>query len=249
MSFFKPAEIKDVEVVDPPADGISQVSFSPVADLLAVSSWSNEVRVYEVAAGGATQGRAMYRHEGPVLCIDWSKVRFLPPPFSLFSSTLSPLCPQDGTKIVSGYASFASCSSIGSHLALDSSSLPSPFLHFCSGADNAARMFDAASGQTIQIGAHEAPVRCIQWIDVGGGIVCTGSWDKVRSSLLLLLRILTSLFVDASLLGSPLGSSHCSSCTCHLPPVIFLAKSLLFPATSRALLQFVHLMTPRPQVY
>lgn len=47
------------------------------------------------------------------------------------------------------------------------------------GADNAARMFDAGSGQSTQIGAHDAPIKCIDWIDVGGGLVVTGSWDKV----------------------------------------------------------------------
>ncbi|BGP28714.1 RNA export factor gle2 [Rhodotorula toruloides] len=46
------------------------------------------------------------------------------------------------------------------------------------GADNAARMFDAGSGQSTQIGAHDAPIKCVDWIDVGGGLVVTGSWDK-----------------------------------------------------------------------
>jgi WD40 repeat protein len=34
---------KDIEVVDPPADSISCLSFSPVADYLAVGSWDNKV--------------------------------------------------------------------------------------------------------------------------------------------------------------------------------------------------------------
>ncbi|GAA6004459.1 hypothetical protein JCM10207_000735 [Rhodosporidiobolus poonsookiae] len=118
----------DVEIANPPQDSISSLAWSPTADLLAVSSWSNEVRIYEVAANGTSEGRAMYSHEAPALCVKWSK---------------------DGSKIVSG------------------------------GADNAARLYDAASGQATQIGAHDAPVRCVEWIDMGGqSVVCTGSWDK-----------------------------------------------------------------------
>lgn len=48
MSFFNtpaaPAEPKDLEVGNLPTDSTSQLSFSPNADLLAVASWSNEVR-------------------------------------------------------------------------------------------------------------------------------------------------------------------------------------------------------------
>ncbi|GJE94513.1 WD40-repeat-containing domain protein [Phanerochaete sordida] len=92
MSFFgasssstpatAPAE-KDIEVSDPPTDSISSLSFSPQADYLAVGSWNNEVRIYEVGANGQTQGKAMYGHQGPVLDVCWNK---------------------DGTKILSGGA-------------------------------------------------------------------------------------------------------------------------------------------------
>ncbi|KAJ7510440.1 WD40-repeat-containing domain protein [Mycena galericulata] len=74
---------KDVEVVDPPGDSISSLAFSPQADFLAVGSWDNSVRVYEVGAGGKSQGKAMYQHEGPVLSVCWS---------------------QDGSKLFSGGA-------------------------------------------------------------------------------------------------------------------------------------------------
>jgi len=52
MSFFgatatttntSTAAEKDVEVVDPPTDGISSLSFSGQADYLAVGSWDNSV--------------------------------------------------------------------------------------------------------------------------------------------------------------------------------------------------------------
>ncbi|KAF8954147.1 WD40-repeat-containing domain protein [Flammula alnicola] len=74
---------KDVEVIDPPSDGISSLSFSSQADYLAMGSWDNSVRIYEVGAGGRTQGKAMYHHSGPVLNVCWNK---------------------DGTKIFSGGA-------------------------------------------------------------------------------------------------------------------------------------------------
>ncbi|KAH9911888.1 Poly(A)+ RNA export protein [Amylocystis lapponica] len=77
-----PAE-KDIEVADPPGDSISSVAFSPQADYLAVGSWDNNVRIYEVGQSGQTQGKAMYGHQGPVLSVCWNK---------------------DGTKILSGGA-------------------------------------------------------------------------------------------------------------------------------------------------
>ncbi|KAI0787859.1 Poly(A)+ RNA export protein [Fomes fomentarius] len=74
---------KDIEVADPPADSISSMAFSPSADYLAVGSWDNNVRIYEVGASGQTQGKAMYSHQGPVLSVCWNK---------------------DGSKILSGGA-------------------------------------------------------------------------------------------------------------------------------------------------
>jgi len=82
MSFFGAAQTsnnvsssteKDVEVADPPPDSISTLAFSPLADYLAVGSWDNNVRVYEVGANGQTQGKAMYSHQGPVLSVCWNK--------------------------------------------------------------------------------------------------------------------------------------------------------------------------------
>ncbi|KAF8740958.1 hypothetical protein AX14_006435 [Amanita brunnescens Koide BX004] len=64
---------KDVEVPEPPTDSISSVAFSTQADYLAVGSWDNSVRIYEVGAGGQTQGKAMYQHTGPVLSVCWNK--------------------------------------------------------------------------------------------------------------------------------------------------------------------------------
>jgi len=54
---------------------------------------------------------------------------------------------------------------------------------FSCGADKAARMFDLAvngnNGQAVQVGAHDAPIKCVRWIESpSGGILATGSWDK-----------------------------------------------------------------------
>jgi len=75
MSFFgRPAEPKDIEVPNLPSDSTSQLAFSPTADLLAVASWNNEVRLYEVSPQGQAVGKASYSHEGPALSVQWSKV-------------------------------------------------------------------------------------------------------------------------------------------------------------------------------
>ncbi|KIY43860.1 WD40 repeat-like protein [Fistulina hepatica ATCC 64428] len=117
---------KDMEVPNPPPDSISSLAFSPQSNYLAAGSWDNSVRIYEVAANGQTQGKAMYNHDAPVLGVCWSK---------------------DGTKVFSG------------------------------GADNAARVFDATTGQAAQIAQHQAPIKSVRWID-GANVLVTGSWDK-----------------------------------------------------------------------
>lgn len=71
----------DVQVPDGPPDSVSALCFSPTADYLAVSSWDNSVRVYEV--GQNIRGVSSYSHEAPALDVCWS---------------------QDGTKILSGGA-------------------------------------------------------------------------------------------------------------------------------------------------
>ncbi|KAI7882653.1 WD40 repeat-like protein [Lichtheimia hyalospora FSU 10163] len=74
-------QANDFEVTSPPNDGISGLEFSPVADYLAVSSWDNQIRIYEVQPNGNTTPKVAYSHEAPALCVTWSK---------------------DGTKVVSG---------------------------------------------------------------------------------------------------------------------------------------------------
>ena len=68
---------KDVPLKDLPEDSISDMAFSPQQELLAVASWDNKVRIYEIDGQGNSQGKAMITHEGPVLGCSWSKVRDL----------------------------------------------------------------------------------------------------------------------------------------------------------------------------
>jgi mRNA export factor len=66
----------DVALSDPPADSISDLAFGQMpngSDLLAVSSWDNKVRIYEINQSGQSQGRHVYEHSQPVLNCDWSK--------------------------------------------------------------------------------------------------------------------------------------------------------------------------------
>ncbi|KAI1040877.1 hypothetical protein LB505_008821 [Fusarium chuoi] len=61
---------QDVALSDPPTDTISDLSFSPAPngpDFLAISSWDNKVRIYEIAANGQSQGRHAYEHSQPVM--------------------------------------------------------------------------------------------------------------------------------------------------------------------------------------
>lgn len=64
----------DVPLKDPPSDSISDIAFSSAADFLAVSSWDNNVRIYEIDGSGQSQGKAMYKHEGPALSVAWTRV-------------------------------------------------------------------------------------------------------------------------------------------------------------------------------
>ncbi|KAG5651725.1 hypothetical protein H0H81_007695 [Sphagnurus paluster] len=136
---------KDVEMGDPPTDSISAIEFSSQADFLAVGSWDHSVRVYEIAPGGQSQGKAIHQHQGPVLDVCWSK----------------------DAKVFSG------------------------------GADNAGRVLDVATGQAAQVAQHDAPIKCVKWVETpGGGILATGSWDKTikkEESLFSAPRLLYSI--------------------------------------------------------
>ncbi|ODV89109.1 hypothetical protein CANCADRAFT_3745 [Tortispora caseinolytica NRRL Y-17796] len=87
MSFVTPGaasanDLKnDRDLVSLPDDSISSLDFSTQGDYLAVGSWDNKVRLYEVNQNLESQGKALYEHQGPVLSVHWS---------------------PDGTKVASG---------------------------------------------------------------------------------------------------------------------------------------------------
>jgi hypothetical protein len=40
-------------------------------------------------------------------------------------------------------------------------------------------MFDMNTGQSQQVAAHDAPIKCIEYVEVNGnGILITAGWDK-----------------------------------------------------------------------
>lgn len=59
---------------DGPTDAISCMEFSPAgtSDLLAVGSWNNEIRLYEISQQGTSQPKALYTHQAPILDLLWS---------------------------------------------------------------------------------------------------------------------------------------------------------------------------------
>jgi mRNA export factor len=64
---------KDFEVTSPPTDGISSLHFSPTAELLACTSWDNQLRVWEVQQSGGTVPKCGVPHDAPLLCSAWSQ--------------------------------------------------------------------------------------------------------------------------------------------------------------------------------
>jgi mRNA export factor len=66
---------RDYEVVSPPTDSISCLSFSPKANHLSAGSWDKKVYLWDVVCT-PTQGSATPRgtitHDGPVLCTAWN---------------------------------------------------------------------------------------------------------------------------------------------------------------------------------
>lgn len=63
---------KDVALNSPPEDSISDISFSPQSEHLAVASWDKKVRIYEITNSGGSTGKAFFEHEAPVFSCAWS---------------------------------------------------------------------------------------------------------------------------------------------------------------------------------
>jgi WD40 repeat protein len=64
----------DIQLAFSPGDAVSSLAWSPVANHLAVASWDNKVRVYDVPEGSTGTGVAVAEFDGPVLSCDWSRV-------------------------------------------------------------------------------------------------------------------------------------------------------------------------------
>lgn len=64
----------DRQLVSPPDDSISSLSWSPVENYLAVASWDSKVRIYDVTKSQTGVGAAAFDFDGPVLSCHWSGV-------------------------------------------------------------------------------------------------------------------------------------------------------------------------------
>ncbi|WRX26440.1 WD40 repeat - like 10 [Theobroma cacao] len=65
---------KSFEVLQPPSDSVSSLSFSPKANILVATSWDNQVRCWEISRNGtavASTPKASITHDQPVLCSTW----------------------------------------------------------------------------------------------------------------------------------------------------------------------------------
>ena len=69
---------KDATLSSPPEDSISSLSWSPAANHLAVGSWDNKVRIYDVTQDSTGIGVSAIGFERPVLTCDWSSVCLYP---------------------------------------------------------------------------------------------------------------------------------------------------------------------------
>lgn len=69
------AAAADYDLPSPPDDSVSELRWSPTANILAVGSWDGGVRAYEVQQQGSSfqaAPKAMIKHDKPVLSIGWS---------------------------------------------------------------------------------------------------------------------------------------------------------------------------------
>ncbi|KAJ9241631.1 hypothetical protein DTO169E5_3375 [Paecilomyces variotii] len=64
---------KDVQLANAPEDSVSDLSWSSAGNYLAVASWDNKVRIYDVTQNATGEGKAMISFDAPVLSCRWSK--------------------------------------------------------------------------------------------------------------------------------------------------------------------------------
>ncbi|ORX40809.1 WD40-repeat-containing domain protein [Kockovaella imperatae] len=124
---FRPAS-QDIALVDPPPDSISRIKFSPTSNLLAVASWDNAVRLYQVDQQGQSMMQGKLSHNAPVLDVTWTEN--------------------------------------GSHLC-------------AAGCDNMATLYDAQTGTPQQVAQHDAPIKCVEFVNAKGtNVLATAGWDN-----------------------------------------------------------------------
>lgn len=139
---------KDTQLSSPPEDSISGLSWSPVANYLAVSSWDNKVRIYDITTSKQGTGVAAIDFGGPVLGCDWSQVRSLPLPCLQYLTRT-----QDGQKVVG-----ASSDKTAKLLDLAANGAPAQQIALHDGPIRA--------------------IKFVQIPSAAGPMVVTGSWDK-----------------------------------------------------------------------
>ncbi|CUS13173.1 unnamed protein product [Tuber aestivum] len=105
------------------------------------------------------------------------------------------------------------------------------------GADNAARLWDAATGQSAQVAAHDDPIRSVRWFTLPGAnaqMVITGSWDKTikywdlrqqrpAGSVELLERVYT-MDVSRDLLAVGTAERHIQVINLKNPGTVFQSR-------------------------
>jgi mRNA export factor len=62
----------DIEVLPPPNDTVSALSWNPKANFLMATSWDNTVRIWEIQQNGSATPKMQVNHEAPPLCCTWS---------------------------------------------------------------------------------------------------------------------------------------------------------------------------------
>eukprot|EP01025_Chloroclados_australasicus_P025594 TRINITY_DN2552_c0_g2_i1.p1 TRINITY_DN2552_c0_g2~~TRINITY_DN2552_c0_g2_i1.p1 ORF type:complete len:412 (+),score=36.83 TRINITY_DN2552_c0_g2_i1:48-1238(+) len=63
----------DQEICVHPQDGVSSLTFSPVADLIVASCWDDQVLCWEInKQNGQSQAKASQKFQSPVLCTAWT---------------------------------------------------------------------------------------------------------------------------------------------------------------------------------
>ncbi|KAJ1547692.1 hypothetical protein HK096_001127, partial [Nowakowskiella sp. JEL0078] len=92
---------KDIEVVSPPNDGISDLSFSPVADYLAASSWDNFVGFFNFPNHSLIFRRLVFGRSSPQEQLSQKLKSNMA---GRLSAVLGPRFKSDGTKVFAGGA-------------------------------------------------------------------------------------------------------------------------------------------------